>query len=616
MSEGYKGDYLEDPEKHYAKITAQRSKKRSWAWLAKNLYKGKVTGQALSAWYRGYASKLAKEEEESAIEKLARLDSGRLAENGNTDDDSNEENKRPYLQDGRWYYGDRPLAYAAYGKIEPTDKRIISRKQFDRMKIIPLAKKIDRWIKDHFPLYSWEPSPKYIIEIIVVVIRSLRSGKPTLILEPRDHGKTTVLLGMFLWWLVDQKRTLFIITSQAKKTDLFRALHDAMVSEKVRVEYGDFISSKDQTQRHIYFKYQFQRFHHDPFLMIATLDGGYIGKHSEWMHMEDPIQEPAVSEATNQKRVDNYSSGIEDISRYKSASGTRKDTRDYYHYIIEFGFRVLHRRSVEFLEGDFPRAADFIWEVQMYQSQERRFAIGLKDSYLNAVKYRTLGCPNYSFERLMIRYIRNPHSFFSQMQNEPRPKSGIKFDPNDIKVIPPFTRGELKNTLIMVGDPSFGMSGKGSDWAISVAAWYAGWWIIVDIMRGDQGLNQFVREFLRMARFWKPKYAYGENDFAQLTSRQTEYQELLQIPQFDTFSNKGYGDKLDRIEMLVPPLHRQEVKIYSTATDLEAFFDQIRRFNGKKGKWDLLDVCQSNYRISNQDADNDFFFWQSGTNTR
>jgi len=73
QSAGYKGSYLEDPDQHYAKITALLDSGMTKTKIHKLHYAEEVSRQGLFKWYNGFAARKVATIETSAQEELAKL---------------------------------------------------------------------------------------------------------------------------------------------------------------------------------------------------------------------------------------------------------------------------------------------------------------------------------------------------------------------------------------------------------------------------------------------------------------------------------------------------------------------------------------------------------------
>ena len=510
---------------------------------------------------------------------------------------------------GRFRYGGRLIESVTYGHIKATDHRRISEDQFKNLPLEELALLVDDWIREFFQhQYSWTPTPDYLMWIMKRVLDALRNCDFTnkhdtyeltailklLILIARFHGKTTLMLGLFAWWTIDQKKSLTIITNPGKKKDLFITLLNTMKSPMIRFYYGDFIERSDATEMKVVFLYEWQKYNHDAMLNVATLEGGYVGTHAKWTHLEDPIQKLKASKSSKQRMRDEFDDNLRDLSAVITVTATRKGPDDFYAYLMLKGFLELRKDAITFYKGDFPTIDDIIF----HESGSQRIAKGLKQSYVDSVVYETLGCPDFPFLRLMLRYWDDKNSFYSQFMNQPKPRAGGYFE--DYHYFETELSDEIINssTCYIVIDPAFGKSTNSSDTAIIAFVIYAGAMYLLEILVGKYNKEDIAVAVLKIrARHKHWGWAKIEDDFAQVTNRfesgwTTKYK-------IGTFKSGGEGTKLARIEQLYSPFQFREVQVLSRCRDKEKLENQIIAYNhDPNGRWDILDAVATGYRLT------------------
>lgn len=484
-----------------------------------------------------------------------------------------------------------PTRLIKYGTLPVTDYSFIN----GRVITIEL---ILEWIRENMShIFNWQPDPAYIIELIDEIF----FNDFIIVLEPRKHGKTIALICLFAFWIIELKRTLLVLVSDwSAQKRIFYALRHALHMVHTREKYGDLIQSESASDFTLMYQPEIQGNYIDPFLRVASIEGKWVGSHAAWTHQEDVQQQIAVSEKTRQRLIDNYDDNLQDMSEKNTASATRKGELDYYGALFKRGWKPLHRKAVEFIKGDFPAHDDFEYELIEYDEDINENPIGLKQSYLNSVEYTILGCPDFSFEKLMIRYWRNPDSFFTQYQNEAVTKRAKFFDGCEIEVIESYTQGELANQKYMFIDPAFSeaKSKSGSKVAMLIIVPFQNKYIIEDVVIKQMSpaeLDDWGEELFYQ---YNPNESKIEDDFAQITTRARSYSKLLGLRGMGKFYNRNYGSKDQRIQTLYGYGFRRQIKIYKTAQDRVEFMRQWRSYNkDARHGFDGLDILASAVRI-------------------
>lgn len=446
-------------------------------------------------------------------------------------------------------------------------------------------------------ILTWDPVPDYIIELM----EELYFGNMIIALEPRRHGKTIALLCLFAFWIIEMKRTLLVLVSDwSAQKRIFYGLRHVFKQDSIREPYGDLIHSESASDFTIMYVPEFQMGTLDPFIRVASFGGSWVGSHPDWCHQEDVQQRIPVNVKTRENMADNYDENLQDMSEKDTASATRKGELDYHGFLLTRGWKPLHRKAVKFIEGGFPSDSDYIFEEYEYDEDIIRNPIGLKQEYLNSVKYEILGCPDFDFLKLMIRYWRNPDSFFTQYQNEAVTKRAKFFDGAHVEVIEPYVDGELHNARYELIDPAFSEAKQrtSSKVAIIVLVPYRGSFIIEEIVIRHMSPEELDNWGSLIHAKYEPNESKIEDDFAQISSRAKGYSRLLDLRGMGKFYNRGFGSKDQRIQTLYGYGFRSQLKIYKTATDRVEFMRQWRSYNknGKHG-FDGLDILASGVRI-------------------
>ncbi|KKL63876.1 hypothetical protein LCGC14_2170730, partial [marine sediment metagenome] len=557
---------------NYQEILGFRVNKTSWRKIAE--YYGRKHPNAMN-WYNRQTEKL---EIKHAVKLRTKAPTRKKKE-------STEIVTHPRYEVRR---GDR------YGEYEMTEYSFIDGREVTTGLIIEWFDKFC----DH--LWTWNPVPEFLVEMI----EETYFKDFIIVLEPRKHGKTICLLCLFAFWVIELKKTLIVIVSDhSAQKRIFFGLRHVMKKPNVRAYYGDIMDADNAGDFTIMFNPILQERHLDPFIRVASIEGTWIGSHAEWAHQEDVQQKIALSQSTRDRMIDNYDDNLQDIADKNTASATRKGELDYYGELFKRGWRPLHRKAVEFSKGDFPNLNDFIFETFEYDETEYQDPVGLTKEYLAGVEYKTLDCPNFSFLKLMIRYWRNPDSFFTQYQNEAVSRRSKFFDGTDLEVIKPFTDGRLNGHRYFFIDPAFSVekSKTGSFVAMLIIAIVRHEIIIEDIIIRRMSPEELDDWGVLLHTQYDPNESFIENDYAQITTRSQSYQKLLNLRGMGLFINRGFGTKDQRIQSLYGYLFRSQVKIYDTAKDRIHFMRERRGYNkdaaDRKSHYDGLDILSSAVRI-------------------
>lgn len=486
---------------------------------------------------------------------------------------------------------DRPTRLIKYGLLDVKDYSFIDGREITIELIL-------EWFKKYMPhIFYWDPVPDYLIELIEEIFY----GDMIIVLEPRKHGKTIALICLFAFWVIELKRTILVLVSDwSAQKRIFYGLRHVFKHDLIREIYGDLIQSESASDFTIMYSEELQRGFLDPFIRVASIEGKWVGSHAAWTHQEDVQQQIAVSEKTRQRLIDNYDDNLQDMSEKNTASATRKGELDYYGALFKRGWRPLHRKAIEFTEGDFPSHEDFIYESFEYDEEIFEDPVGLTQAYLNSVEYNLLGCPDYNFTKLMIRYWRNPDSFFTQFQNEAVTKRAKFFEGCDVEVIEPYEHGELVNSRYFFTDPAFSeaKSKSGSKVAFLIIVPFQNTFIIEDVVIRHMSPKEMDDWGVRLHNQYNPNESKIEDDYAQITSRSRSYSKLLGLRGMGKFYNRNYGSKDQRVQTLYGYGFRREIKIYKTAQDRVEFMRQWRSYNkDARNGFDGLDILASAVRI-------------------
>ena len=287
---------------------------------------------------------------------------------------------------------------------------------------------------------------------------------------PRGHGKTLRIIGLFARTLLETNTTILCITGgPANQRRIWNAVRRICTSKLAFNDYGNRFSSWNGTTKEAEFTESILTTGIDAAFSVVTRMGEIVGRHPNWIHLEDIIQEPFKSHESNVFLQLWFSGIVEFCATHEegaktriTGTGTRKSLNDFYAYIIEeLRYKTLVKEATVLVEGSYPSIAE-IYEDE--ETGEDRIKIG-------DCKITTLGCPAWPLEKLLIFRVLSPQRYEAEMQNHPVPDTGTYFDPSDMQFYQEYPPPHQCRVSIHA-DPSFGRK-AGSDFtAIVVIAWH------------------------------------------------------------------------------------------------------------------------------------------------
>ncbi len=433
-----------------------------------------------------------------------------------------------------------------------------------------------------FPLLSNEIWNKieYITEIFDLIVEALEEKLKRLLLEPRKHGKTFTLIAIFCWWVIDQKKSLLVITSDSSaKNRIYAAVHSVIKSDLVRSYYGDIVLRTNSQMGELWFHDKL-RSGIDPSLRVAGMEATVIGAHADWMHLEDPIEAEAISDDTNERLVERFDAVLEPITDRITISGTRKGVLDWFHKMIRRGFKPIHRRALEKISGRWPTLEDCVIEIEEYDGQEYEFITSIKKTGA----FKMLGCPDFTLDQLLEKRIRNLESFQSQYQNEPIPPSGLYFAKADWVVVDRFERNHAGIKYFIAIDPAYSTTSqtrhsRTDNTAIIVCAIQDRKLFIVDGIMERLPFDKIMDEILAFNDEYQPLSIYVENNFYQVWLEQHAVK--MGLYHMEPVPTKEVGGKLVRIDALKMPFKRRVIRILKTCKIERKLYMEYMHYNQK-----------------------------------
>ena len=287
---------------------------------------------------------------------------------------------------------------------------------------------------------------------------------------PRGSGKTLRIIGLFARTLLESNITILCITGgPANQRRIWNAVKRICTSRLVYQDYGNRFASWNGTTKEAEFIDSILTVGIDPAFSIVTRMGEIVGRHPNWIHLEDIIQEPFRSHESNIFLQEWFSGIVEFCATHEkgastriTGTGTRKTINDFYAYLLEvLRYKPLVREATTLIEGTYPSIAEVYVDPE---TGEDRVKIG--DATIE-----TLGCPAWPLEKLLLFRILSPLRYEAEMQNNPLPATGTYFDPSDMMFYDRLPEAHQFRVSISC-DPSFGRK-AGSDYtAIIVIGWH------------------------------------------------------------------------------------------------------------------------------------------------
>lgn len=356
-----------------------------------------------------------------------------------------------------------------------------------------------------------ECKKEWRLEYLSELRRRIWDENELMVLLPRGYAKTETVIGLFVRWFNEIKLPIYIITpSNPHSEDILNRIESHLHAPAIRRDYGDIAgkSSRGKQMMLLYYHESIKWTTFDRPISLVTFAGGKKGKHPAWIHLEDVMQDEAVSEETNQRIKKRFNSTYRLMRRRHrngkktkmTATGTRYGMLDMYHYLIEsHGFNLLHYKAL-------------ISETEM------------------------LDCPNYIIEDLLESKRIDPASFETEMQNNPIPSSGVYFSDDEwvsVKVGPQKWEGTV---YYMAMDPARGMSEGADNTAILVLGILNGIGTVVDGFVGKIDDDEKVKYINQFHLKYNPAFTLIEKTFAQIDMRRFSNIRGL-IPYQDTSTN-------------------------------------------------------------------------------
>lgn len=366
--------------------------------------------------------------------------------------------------------------------------------------------------------------------------------KYLMLFAPRGHGKTELIASLVIRMLLEvpNVKILLLTSTNRAAMQLFMYIIDELQNnEEITSRYGEdrvTWSNRPVCSLNVQGYLHTARTHS---LQIASFDANIVGLHPTIIIMEDIIQEGFRNDLSQEWLVHRFRSIVENMATEETRItiiGTRKSPEDFYSQIMQ-GYTVHTYKAIEVIEGNYPTAAEVSFNDRTLKKPIAELGI-----------FRTLGCPSWSTQRLLVQRVIDPQGFESEMQNNPLPDTGLYFDMKEWQeqvFIPP----EQWANAYMAVDPALGKGATSDYTAILVGVIHENTLYIVDglIQRG-LNFNDLKETILTFQKKWKARTVFLETNNFQVWLQQ-EITRTSWCP-IHSIEHKGRDNKLIRLDSL------------------------------------------------------------------
>ncbi len=425
-----------------------------------------------------------------------------------------------------------------YGNLEPTNW------------VSPLSDL--EWCQRYLGMNRFRWGEPYINSTFEV----LRSYDKTNLRLWRGAGKTTMWLGSNLRRFNEIPIPRLNICSPKRVRILFRAIRNPLLRNPlIRRDYGDIIDVDDgsvqasRTDKMIWYSDDIDYDHTDPGFRVASREDDVIGSRPAEIHYEDPTQRESESGVVKLKEwhgevMKPMLSLEKGLHVRETMTSTSKGDEDFGAFLITQGWNYLRYKSVELLEGEFPKKEDVLWDY--FKSESGEIARKVK-GITHRGKYK-LTNPQMDLDKLLEIAALDYPTFMSQYQNQYVSRTGVYFNVDYW-----IERDQIDCGTCMIKhhpwvheqgvqyycaiDPARGLSDGADNTAIIVVAILNGIGMIVDGFVGKT--TDIVKEYDYFYSTYNLVWTLVEKTFAQIDmNRFNRYRGI--IPYTDTAPRAKY----------------------------------------------------------------------------
>lgn len=403
----------------------------------------------------------------------------------------------------------------------------------------------DEWI-NHYAEGYWEAD--YLTELRNLIWDSQKGMYQVF----RGGGKTFSCVALFARWMLEIRTSVLCFTNAGMKDDIFRAVLEILESEEVQADYGMVVDRNSEHKGVIRLKPQFREGMRYPNFKVIGNYSAAIGWHGGWAHIEDIIQDQAVSVDANLKIRRWFSRVVRFMKKRDTKitiTGTRKDPDDWYQYVEnEHYFNLVKWEALTLVSGRYPT----IEECGIDHENE------VITSYPNVGEYSFYNCPEWPLDKLLYEYLFHYDDFEAEMQNNPMPSQGRFFSGDDWVEV----EKKQDGTNYMIVDPAKGESSSASKTAIIMMCVGNGKITIIDAYIGKLGIDDKADMIVDFHVRHRPSQTYIEDNFRQVTQQYSLDHPVLNLRGLSMIDN--FDKKRHRIEAIKFPYRKREFQILTS----------------------------------------------------
>ena len=377
-------------------------------------------------------------------------------------------------------------------------------------------------------------APQHHIEIYQALNPPDKLGtkRKTLLLEPRNHGKTTAVMEVGATWIIctngggyyPNPRILMIgETKEMAIKRLAQVKGHLENNPKILRDYGN-LQGEKWLQSMIYCKRT--KPYRDPTLEAVGVGGAVTGGHFTHVLIDDPIsKQNSKTEHLRELTSTWFNSTVQPLLNPNGVMvliGTRKHFQDLYYEVIK---KVAERGAK--------------WDIIC------------KNAILDEKTQTVLWPERMTYQALMDEKADiGPSAFASEYMNSPVPPEGLHFKASWLKWVPDEMIPKPPNiTYHTWWDPAFGTSDIACNNAIAVfGVTPDNRLYLVDMVRFKGDLDMSFAQLLLVYETWKPKYMYAESNFMQ----KVIIDAMRKVAMLPLISVDQHKDKIARIQSMEP----------------------------------------------------------------
>lgn len=325
-------------------------------------------------------------------------------------------------------------------------------RHYDRMTIDGILRVFRGWVWKIFRIRPFS-SQDEMFRIFVKIKRALRTAR-LLLLEPREHGKTDLILWFIVWLLYERPFWTYYplgayITHKRLSRDV-TAWFDLMVWKNPRILdfYGDLKATNCRSRRSVYFRPELRNELQINANLTIPREPNITGFHLDFIFIDDPLSESCRSKPSEiNNLVAWYAQNADSCLNeggFEGVIGTRKMKFDFYEYIKDLKTsKVIKHAAINSMRLLELRAPDneinhaYAWgtmwnddlgidEIWIRDESEWDVMWNPNDTIKNSQTGELE--PKWHVRRYLEKYVKlGPLYFSCEYQNNPEPPEGKHF---------------------------------------------------------------------------------------------------------------------------------------------------------------------------------------------